>query len=353
MKKLDRTFGVEIEFGLNQDTYGNFKDEFEMRTGEKVNVTSAYNTSVSNTHWTLATDSSVSVDGYIGRELKSPPIKLSEIDRLKKVYEFLNEVGKVNRTCGQHVHIDANDLTFKQQKKVLIAYLVNEDVIDMMHPISRRFGRGVGSQYCGSGHGRHEVSREETRNAEVNPSVNYPSDVSVQFMRLQNHYKSVVINECIKKIKKARSVRRLQANGFAEKYSNVQIVERFGTMEFRQHAGTLEYSKIANWIIFLNNFVIGYGFGPAIAMKDESRDNGRDRLFFRKVSQLEKSTKARVKKYGGFDIPDSDRSFEFLNSRISHFVRNLTGNSTYEKALRMVLEQRGVTFRLGGTDENR
>ena len=171
MKKLDRTFGVEIEFGLNRDTYGNFKDEFEMRTGEKVNVTSAYNTSVSNTHWTLATDSSVLVEGYIGRELKSPPIKLSEIDRLKKVYEFLNEVGKVNRTCGQHVHIDANDLTFKQQKKVLIAYLVNEDVIDMMHPISRRFGRGVGSQYCGSGHGRHEVTRDESRNAPVNPSV--------------------------------------------------------------------------------------------------------------------------------------------------------------------------------------
>ena len=86
----------------------------------------------------------------------------------------------------------------------------------------------------------------------------------------------------------------------------------------------------------MNNFVIGYGFGPAIAMKDETRDNGRDRLFFRKVSQLQKSTKARVKKYGGFDIPNSDRSYEFLNSRISHFVRNLTGNSTYEKALRMV-----------------
>ena len=353
MKKLERTFGVEIEFGIKEDSYANFKDEFEMRTGEKVNITHHYNTSVSNTHWTLATDSSVSVDGHLSRELKSPPIKLSEINRLKKVYEFLNEVGKVNRSCGQHVHIDANDLTFKQQKKVLIAYLVNEDVIDMMHPISRRFGRGVGSQYCGSGHGRHEVSREETRNAEVNPSVNYPTDVSVQFMRLQNHYKSVVINECIKKIKKARSVRRLQANGFAEKYSNVQIVERFGTMEFRQHAGTLEYSKIANWIIFLNNFVIGYGFGPAIAMKNETRDNGRDRLFFRKVSQLEKSTKARVKKYGGFDIPNSDTSYEFLNGRISHFIRNLNGQSTYEKALRMVLEQRGVTFRLGGTDESR
>ena len=75
MKKLDRTFGVEIEFGLKPESFASFKDEFEMRTGEKVNVTSAYNTSVSNTHWTLATDSSVRVDGYIGRELKSPPIK--------------------------------------------------------------------------------------------------------------------------------------------------------------------------------------------------------------------------------------------------------------------------------------
>ena len=354
MQKLNRTFGVEIEFGLKSNlTREDFKAEFEMRTGETMKIIGAYNTGNSQTDWILGIDSTVDVPNYRGYELKSPPIKLSEIDRLKKVYEYLNEVGKVNKSCGQHVHIDANDLTFKQQKKVLIAYLVNEDVIDMMHPISRRFGRGVGSQYCGSGHGRHEVTRDESRNAPVNPSVNYPTDVSVQFMRLQNHYKSVVINECIKKIKKARSVRRLQANGFAEKYSNVQIVERFGTMEFRQHAGTLEYNKIANWIIFLNNFVIGYGFGPAIAMKDETRDNGRDRLFFRKVSQLQKSTKARVKKYGGFDIPNSDRSYEFLNSRISHFVRNLTGNSTYEKALRMVLEQRGVTFRLGGTNESR
>ena len=94
MKKLERTFGVEIEFGLHPDSYNNFKDEFEMRTGEKVNVTSAYNTSVSNTHWTLATDSSVSVNNYIGRELKSPPIKLSEIDRIKKVYEFLMRLEK-------------------------------------------------------------------------------------------------------------------------------------------------------------------------------------------------------------------------------------------------------------------
>ena len=86
-------------------------------------------------------------------------------------------------------------------------------------------------------------------------------------------------------------------------------------------------------------------------MKDETRDNGRDRLFFRKVSQLEKSTKARVKKYGEFEIPDTERSYEFLKGRISHFVRNLNGNSTYEKALRMVLEQRGVTFRLGGANE--
>ena len=349
MKKLDRTFGVEIEFGLKSNlTREDFKAEFEMRTGETMKIIGAYNTGNSPTDWILGVDSTVDVPNYRGYELKSPPIKLSEIDRLKKVYEYLNEVGKVNKSCGQHVHIDANDLTFKQQKKVLIAYLVHEDVIDYMLPMSRRFGMdqynrrvSVGSQYCGSGIGRQQITSSMTEES------------SNLFSRLMNHYKSVVVNECIKKIKKSRSVRRLKGNGFADKYSNVKFDERYGTIEFRQHAGTLEYSKIANWIIFLNNFVIGYGYGPAIAMKNETRSDGRDRLFFRKVAQLQKSLKARVKKYGGFDIPNSDRSYDYLNSRISHFVRNLNGQSTYERATRIMLEQRGVTFRLGGTDESR
>ena len=350
MKKLDRTFGVEIEFGLKSNlTREDFKAEFEMRTGETMKIIGAYNTGNSPTDWILGVDSTVDVPNYRGYELKSPPIKLSEIDRLKKVYEYLNEVGKVNKSCGQHIHIDANDLTFKQQKKVLIAYLVNEDVIDMMHPMSRRFGMDQynrrisnGSAYCGSGAGRQNITASVI-GSQQNNLMN----------RLLSHYKSVVINQCIKIIKKARSVRRLKGNGFSDKYSNVKFDERYGTIEFRQHAGTLEYSKIANWIIFLNNFVIGYAYGPAVAMKDETRSNGRDRLFFRKVSQLEKSTKTRVKKYGGFDIPNSERSYEFLKGRISHFVRSLNGMSDYEKAMRIILENRGVTFRLGGTDESR
>ena len=180
MKKLDRTFGVEIEFGLNRDiTEANFKSEFEMRTGEKIVMdTGQYNTPVNSTKWTLAYDGSVGVRNHYGRELKSPPIPLNQIDRIKKVYDYLNEVGKVNRSCGHHVHIDANDLTFKQQKKVLIAYLVNEDVIDMMHPMSRRFGRGVGTQYCGSGIGRRNISVERRDIIEC----------SSTYAMLQQHY---------------------------------------------------------------------------------------------------------------------------------------------------------------------
>ena len=190
MKKTDRTFGVEIEFGLKRDiTEATFKSEFEMRTGEEIVMsTGHYNTPVNSRKWTLAYDGSVRVRNHYGRELKSPPIKLSEIHRIKKVYDYLNEVGKVNRTCGHHVHIDCNDMNFKQWKKVLIAYLVNEDVIDMMHPISRRFGSGVGTQYCGSGQGRRHIS--------VNRSEH-----STTYNILQEHYKSVVINQCIKKIK--------------------------------------------------------------------------------------------------------------------------------------------------------
>ena len=345
MKKNDRTFGVEIEFGLNRNiTEENFKAEFEMRTGEEIVMsTRHYNTPVNPTKWTLAYDGSVRVRNHYGRELKSPPIKLSQINRIKKVYDYLNEVGKVNITCGQHVHIDCNDMTFKQWKKVLIAYLVNEDVIDMMHPVSRRFGSGVGTRFCGSGFGRRNISNDRVL---TTPHVN-------TFTQLQEHYKSVVINECIKKIKKARNVRQLLSRGFGDKYSNVCFKENFGTIEFRQHAGTLEESKIINWIRFLNQFVIAYGFGPAVARKDETRTNGRDRLFFRKVSQLFKSTKNRMKSYGGFEIEGAERSFEYLGSRISHFIRRLTGDSNYERAMRLILEERGVRFNLrGGNDEN-
>jgi len=343
--KTARTFGVEIEFGLNrQITDESFKHEFEMRTGEQLSIqTSTYDTGHSDTKWILAYDSSVSVRNHRGLELKSPPIKLSEIGRLKKVYDYLDESGKVNRTCGQHVHIDTNDMTFKQKKKILIAYLVNEDVIDMMHPVSRRYGTGVGSRYCGSGDGRRQISYNHVTGGSHGHT----------YATLQEHYKSVVINECIKKIKKAKNLAKLKVAGFGDKFSNVKIDSRYGTLEFRQHSGTLEYKKIMNWIIFLNQFVIAYGFGPSVAKKDETRDNGRDRLFFRKVSQLFKSTKNRMKTYGGFEIEGSEKSTEFLGKRISHFIRNLTGNTSYDRAMRKVLEDRGVTFNLrGGNDEN-
>ena len=80
MQKLDRTFGVEIEFGLNNEasrdiTESNFKSEFEMRTGEKIIMdTHSYNTPVNSNKWTMAYDMSVRVRSHYVRELKSPPI---------------------------------------------------------------------------------------------------------------------------------------------------------------------------------------------------------------------------------------------------------------------------------------
>ena len=357
MQKLERTFGIEIEFGLPVAIeLETFKSEFEMRTGEVAQMDYHYSRDFSRTKWMITNDMSVRIRGCRTIELKAPPIKLSEINRIKKVYEYLNEIGKVNIKCGTHVHIDASDLTFKQQKKVLIAYLVNEDVIDMMHPKSRRFGQGgYGSQFCGSGAGRSHISIEQrNRSQDFLGRDRMPtSSFDATYNQLQEHYKSVVINACIQKIKRARNVRQLKTRGFGDKYSNVNFKEAYKTIEFRQHSGTLEFNKISNWIVFLNQFVIGFGYGPSVAKKNETRENGRDRLFFRKVSQLEKSVKNRVKTYGGFEIPNAEQAFTFLKKRISHFIRVLNGNSTYERAMRKVLEDRGVTFNLrGGNDDD-
>ena len=88
MQKTERTFGIEIEFGLDRNISDEaFKSEFEMRTGEEVSIqTRTYNTGHSNTKWILGYDSSVRVRNRKGYELKSPPIKLSQVNRIKKVY---------------------------------------------------------------------------------------------------------------------------------------------------------------------------------------------------------------------------------------------------------------------------
>lgn len=68
-------------------------------------------------------------------ELVSPPLPFSELgrDAVQKALDVIAETGRVNRSCGFHVHIEASDLNqaqiarlvrfFESWKKVLLSYV--------------------------------------------------------------------------------------------------------------------------------------------------------------------------------------------------------------------------------------
>jgi hypothetical protein len=58
------------------------------------------------------------------------------------------------------------------------------------------------------------------------------------------------------KINNARTINQL-TSVIPNRYSklNIQPYSRYNTIEFRHHAGSIEFEKINNWILFLHNLV--------------------------------------------------------------------------------------------------
>ena len=108
----ERTFGVEVEFFLDRSRRrGAHADEVAqaVRNQGIECYVEGYN-HMTRPHWKIVTDVSVS---YEGLEIVSPILKGQEgLEELEKVLKGLSEVGaKVNRTCGIHVHNEANDFS--------------------------------------------------------------------------------------------------------------------------------------------------------------------------------------------------------------------------------------------------
>ena len=135
------------------------------------------------------------------------------LKELKKVCWVLDACGvKVNASCGLHIHFDAANFSLQTWKNIAISYKHIESVIDKFMPESRR-----NNNYCRS---------------------------------LRN-----IIEQ---KINNAQSIDNLQQVAFENtRYFKVnpQSYSRHKTIEFRQHAGSINYDKISNWVLFLNGLV--------------------------------------------------------------------------------------------------
>lgn len=208
-----RTFGVEVEF-TRSTSRERVAAEMELRNINNVSI-GHYGHSAPEGFWKLETD------GSCGYELISPPLSGYEgLEELKKALESLQDAGAdVDNSCGVHVHHDASDFHVSQFKLVIAAYIKFEEAIDKLVPKSRR---GDNNTYCES----------------------------------MNKWYYTDYKQAMKKVKKANQISDLSTM-FSNRYRkvNMQAYRKHGTIEFRQHSGTLKFEKIKNWILLTQGLI--------------------------------------------------------------------------------------------------
>tara|TARA_R110000765_G_scaffold386823_1_gene478912 strand:- start:185 stop:1207 length:1023 start_codon:yes stop_codon:yes gene_type:complete len=202
------TFGVEIEFiGANR------RDVETVMRDAGVNVRmEGYNHTTRN-YWKLVTDATLGYEN--AGELVSPILSgAAGFANLEKTINALNEVPgvTVDRRCGLHVHLAWTGMAPDHVKNIIVRYAKHEDDIDAWMPSSRR---GTNSRWA-------------------------------------KKIDSTLINRA----RRGDTLHSIARNVMDRYYKvNAECLRTHGTVEFRQHGGTIDLDKIENWVRFLMGFV--------------------------------------------------------------------------------------------------
>lgn len=208
--QLDYTF--TRKFGIEIEAYNCTREKLasELRSAGIDVAIEGYNHTTRN-HWKLVTDSSLTGNNTF--ELVSPVLEgeagLKELEKVCWVLEFCDV--KVNDSCGLHIHMDAADFDLQTWKNLALSYKHLERVIDSFMPQSRR----------------------------------------------QNYYCKSLSSISASDIQAAQSIYDLRAAFGNHRYRkvNLEAYARHRTVEFRQHSGTTNFTKMENWIRFLNGLI--------------------------------------------------------------------------------------------------
>jgi hypothetical protein len=209
-RAFDKQFGVELEcYNISNDILR------RKLTAAGIDCNQGSRSTSNRGYWKITTDSSIR--GANTFELVSPILQgEAGLSELMKVCKVLNQCkAKVNMSCGTHVHINARNFTIDQWKRLYINYSRLESVIDGWMANSRR---GNANTYCKS---FTAISNFESR---INQATTLNEIAAIMG---HNRYWKV----------------------------NPQSYSVHNTCEFRQHAGTTSYVKVAAWIRFLSNLV--------------------------------------------------------------------------------------------------
>jgi hypothetical protein len=204
------TFGIEIECHLPEGI--TFSMAAAALTARGVTCTAMAYNHATQTGWKVVTDGSL---GANGAEFVSPVLSgVAGLDQVAKAMRALTDLGcTVNKNCGLHVHIGVPAAQLDFWKRLAKLYAMFEPVIDRMMPSSRRANNNT---YCRSHTGMNLASlNAATTFAQVRDIVS-----------LQRYAKV-----------------------------NLHSYQRYSTVEFRQHSGTLDTIKATNWILICQRLV--------------------------------------------------------------------------------------------------
>lgn len=178
--------------------------------------------------WRVVNDGSLNgAPGFFPMEVVSPVLRGEEgLTTLRNVMALLQAKGcKVNKSCGMHVHVGVRGMAPAQVRKIAAAFLNAEHCFDALVPPARRDG----NRYCQSNHTlvRHGGNASRLSSAS---SISMIANI-INGGTSPQHY-----------------------NPYRYYKLNFQSFVHHGTIEFRQHGGTVEAEKAANWVRLITGF---------------------------------------------------------------------------------------------------
>ena len=190
---MDRRFGVEIEHhGVAQHSSAQRMRELGLAAEAQ-----DYNHRVQS-QWKSITDASC------GYEVVSPILSgQNGFEQVSLAMQAIREMGgSVSTRCGLHVHLDMSDLDGEQIARFVESYVAAQTEINTLMPPSRR---------------------------------------NNGFCRSWDAYDLQTVT---------RSLRSTRTVNYYERYRTINVCSfpKYGTIEVRQHQGTLNASKIEAWI---------------------------------------------------------------------------------------------------------
>lgn len=237
-QKSTRTFGVEIEFTSSVLTRAEIARKLQ---NVGINVLAENYNHNTRDNWKVITDSSC------GYEIVSPVLHgQTGLDETRIVLDTMSELEgvAVNRECGIHVHVHLAGYTPHNAANLMKTYMKYEGEIDMTLPNSRRATVGRGNRYAA---GLVQAWSNNWGNND-DYATRYQKCFAA-YTQVQSQWKAGDLTDSDAMYKLYR------ISGTRYTTLNLECFSRYGTVEFRQHGGSLNADKVCTWIVFCSNLV--------------------------------------------------------------------------------------------------